>query len=218
MIETGVYFGELHSYHDLELILSGVDIPPAIPKTAYVDVPGADGSIDMTEVHGDVKYNDRDITFTFTAARSMNNSDWEEFKTAVSNVINGKACKITLDKDEDYFYQGRCEIDSYAVDRRIRQIIVRARCKPWKFRQNETVVEVPLTAADKVVMLTNARRTVVPVISCTDDDTKVSIDGATFTLSKGTHKILDIQLREGTSSVTVSGSGVVTFTYQEGEL
>ena len=66
MIETGVLFNNIHSFYDLDLILSAVEVPPAIPKMVYVDIPGADGSLDLTEAHGEVKYNDRTISMLFT--------------------------------------------------------------------------------------------------------------------------------------------------------
>ena len=66
MIETGILFGNIHSFYDLNLILSAVDIEPAKPKTTYVDVPGGDGSLDLTEALGEVKYYDRTHKFTLT--------------------------------------------------------------------------------------------------------------------------------------------------------
>ena len=56
MISKGISFDNIHSFYDLNLILSGVEITPAKPKTNYVDIVGGDGSIDMTEAHGDVKF------------------------------------------------------------------------------------------------------------------------------------------------------------------
>ena len=109
MIEKGVLFGNIHSFYDLNLILSAVDIPPAKPKTSYVDVPGADGDVDLTEAHGEVKYSDREITFTFTMnpAGDLSESAWTEKKTEVSNELNGRSMKITLDKDDEFYWLGK---------------------------------------------------------------------------------------------------------------
>ena len=62
----GVKFGHIHSYSNLNLILSEVSIQPATPKTNYIDVPGADGSIDQTAALGEVRFNDRDCEFLFS--------------------------------------------------------------------------------------------------------------------------------------------------------
>jgi hypothetical protein len=71
------------------------------------------------------------------------------------------------------------------------------------------------------VTLTNGRKTVVPNIVCTGEVT-ITHNGNEYKLNAGTHKILDIQLCEGETSVTVSGTGngtgTVAFVYQEGDL
>lgn len=217
MIETGVYFGETHSYYDLNLILSAVDIPPAPPKTNFVEVPGADGSVDLTEAHGEVKFSDRECSFTFTMLPT-DSSTYEEKKTEVSNLLNGRMLKITLDKDDDYYYLGRCEVSNYESDRNIKQIVITATVKPYKFKQNVTIMKFDLSDTPRAVSLVNSRKTVSPTIECTNDNTVIAFDGATFNLSAGTHKVLDIQLKEGNNAVTISGKGSVTFTYQEGAL
>lgn len=46
---TGVSFGNVHSYDDLELILSSFKITPPKPKTYRINIAAADGDIDITE-------------------------------------------------------------------------------------------------------------------------------------------------------------------------
>ena len=221
MINKGVSFGNVHSYNDLDLILSACEIPPAEPKVNYIDLPGGDGSLDLTEAFGEVKYNDREgcqFTFSMNPAGGLTDADFEAKKTEASNALNGKQCKITLDKDTDYYYIGRCTVSEYLSDKRLRQIVVTARVKPWKYKQDETVVRQTLSTTERTITLTNARKTVIPSITCTNDDTKVTFGTFQTTLSAGTHRILDIQLAEGANAVNISGSGTITFTYQEADL
>ena len=213
----GIHFDDVHSFDDLSLVLSGKDIPPATPKTTYIDIPGADGSLDLTEAHGEVKFKDRDCKFTFTMLPS-DTTDWEEKKTEISNLLNGKVCKITLDTDEDYYFEGRCTVDDYLQDRNLKQFVITAKVKPYKFKQYVTVVTVTLSGTPKSVHLSNGRRAVSPTIECTNDNTVIVFGDATFNLSKGTHKLLDIRLKEDINTLTVSGAGTVTFSYQEGDL
>jgi len=217
MIETGVYFDNIHSFHDLNLILSSVDISPAKPKTTYIDIPGGDGSLDFTEAHGEVKFKDRECSFVFTVnpAEIMT---FEEKKTQVSNILSGTRRKITLDKDADYYYDARITIDDYLQDRNLKQITITATAKPYKLKQNETVVEVGLTSEEQEVILTNGRKSAIPIITATEDNATIEFDGMTIPMSAGTHKFLNVCLKEGNNPVTVSGSGTITFTYQEGEL
>lgn len=220
MIETGISFGEIHSYRDLNLILSAVDIQPAAPKTNYVDITGGDGSLDLTESLGEVRYNDRECSFTFSMnpAGGLSDADFEEKKTEVSNALNGKRFKIILDKDDLYYYSGRCEVSEYLSDRRLRQIVVNATVHPYKFKKNVTVISHELSSVDEVVTIRNSRRSVVPEITCTNDNTKCVLGTVEQMLSAGTHKILDFQLKHGNNLFTVSGTGTITFKYQEADL
>ena len=220
MIETGISFDDIHSFYDLNLILSAVEIAPAVPKEVYVDIPGADGALDLTEAHGEVKYSDRTHQFTLTMnpADDLSEAAWEEKKTEVSNRLNGRACRITLDKDPDYYWQGRCKVDDYKSNKRLRQFVVSARVRPYKFKQNETSLTFALSETGKTVSLLNSRRSVCPVINCTNDNTVIVFNGNTFKFNAGQHQNLGIRFTEGINQVTISGTGQVTFSYQEGDL
>lgn len=218
----GIKFGELHSFNDLNLILSACEITPATPKETYIELPGGDGSLDFTEVHGEVKYNDREackFTFTMNPSDGLSDEDWENKKKEVSNKLNGKYFeKIILDSDPGYYYQGRCRMEEYASDRRIRKIVVSARLKPYKYKKDITEKTFTLSSTAKTVTLINSRKTAVPEITCSADNQKIVFGSVTKTLSKGTHKVLDIQLVEGDNSIKISGSGTMKFIYQEADL
>lgn len=220
MIEKGISFGNIHSYRNLNLILSGSEIPPAKPKTIYVDIPGGDGSVDLTEANGEVKYSDRECKFTFTMnpMGDLSEDAWEAKKTEVSNALNGREFRITLDKDDRFYYLGRCEVSEYLSDRRIRQIVVTAKVKPYKFKQNVTLVKYELSNTEKTVYLRNGRKSVSPVIECTNDNTMIKFGNASYSLDAGSHKILEIRFAEGINQMNISGTGTITFSYQEAEL
>ena len=221
-IENGVLFqvvgssDTIHSYYDLNLILAPFVMPPAKPKISLLDIEGMDGSLDLTEANGEVKYYDREPKFTFTVFPE-DELTFEERQTIVSNALNGQVCKITLDKDSDYYYIGRCTVDEYLCDRRLCQIVITAIVAPYKIRHNATVVSVNLSTAEQDVILENGRKPVVPIINCTAA-ASITFNGVTARLAAGTHKILDFQLKQGNNVFTVFGSGTLKFTYQEGDL
>lgn len=215
MIETGIFFGDIHSFFDLNLILSAVNIPPAQPKTNYVEIPGGDTSIDLTEALGGVHFHDRECKFTFSV-NPADDKTFEERRMIVANALNGKRCNICLDKDPDYYYSGRITINEWLQDRNLKQFVIGARVAPYKYRRNETVVSVTLSNTPQKVILVNGRKKVVPVITCTGNTTIV-FGSATFNVSAGTHIMPDICLTEGANPVMVSGTGTVTFTYREGD-
>ena len=217
MINKGITINDIHTFYDLNLILSASEIPPAEPKTTYIDIPGADGSLDLTEANGEVKYSDRDLKFTFTIIPDATTT-FEEQRTEVVNAFNGKMCKVILDRDEDFYYQGRCSVDEYSAEKNLHQITLTIKAKPYKYKLNITKREFVLTQTPTTYTLANARKSVVPSITCTNDNTVITFNSGTYNLSAGKHKILDILFVEGNNLVTVSGNGTVTFEYQEGEL
>ena len=209
----GIWFGDIHSHEDLNLLLSNVDIPPATPKTNYVDIPGGDGSVDLTEALGGVKYEDRKCTFTFSVFPT---DDFEEKKREISNLLNGKRFKIVVDKDPDYYWLGRCAINTYESNKNVHKIAVGAVVAPYKLKHDETTVVVEAGESVKG-RLWNSRKSVVPTITCEANAT-ITHDGVEYELSAGTHKILNINLVEGYNELLVTSNGTVTFTYQEGDL
>lgn len=211
----GILFDDIHSYRDLNLILSKPVIPPAKVKVNMIDIPGGDGSIDLTEAHGKINYHDRDCTFTFAV---FPYEDFEEKKREVSNILNGKRFKITLDKDPNYYWVGRCFVNEYASDKKKYTIVVGATVAPYKLKQTETVYTFDL-GAEKTVVLSNERKWAIPTIETDEPSATVKIGGKTYTLpDAGTYRNPDICLVEGDNELTISGSGDITFTWREGAL
>lgn len=219
---NGVKFDDIHSYFDLHLILSGCSISPATPKTNYVDIPGGDGSIDLTEALGDVKYSDRTGKLVFSVLPS---DDFEEKKSEVANLLNGQKFKITFDKDPDWYYTGRCIINEHKCDKRVGTITVDLKLNPWKLKVNETIVRI---SGDRLFeyefILKNSKMPVCPTFT-----SKYGFDllfkGEWFsTIETNKVKWLDVQLTEGDNLVEIypsEGFGVdeeITITYQEGSL
>ena len=214
----GIAFGDIHTYDDLNLILSVCpDMPPAKAKTTYIDIPGGDGSLDLSEVHGEMKYSDRENKYTFSM-HPWDSVTWEEKMQEVSSLLHGKRFKMVLDKDEDFFWDVRVTIDEFSSEKSLHQIVIAVRAMPYKYKTDVTKRTVQLSGQAQKVSLMNGRKSVCPVIECTNDNTVVVFGGAAFNLSAGKHEVLDIQLKQGLNEVTVSGTGTVTFTYQEGEL
>lgn len=137
----GTDFGGVHSHYDLNLIQQKVEVDPAEPKLNMIEIPGADGAVDLTEQPaGRVVYKTRKITWTFALYPGEN---WDAKHAQVSNALNGRRANITLDTDPGYYYQGRLSVAKHNVDGLLRQIIVEAVCQPYKLKQLQTRVFVP---------------------------------------------------------------------------
>ena len=67
------------------------------------------------------------------------------------------------------------------------------------------------------ITLVNSRKRVVPSITTTDSMT-ITFGGTSTIVNAGTFTIPTLELVEGNNTVTVTGTGNITFTYQEGGL
>lgn len=214
----GTMFGSIHSSLDLNLIQQSVEISPAQPKTNYVEIPGGDGSLDLTEALGEgARFYDREIKWTFALYPG---ADWYAKQAEVSNALNGLACHITPDGDEDYYYDGRLTVYAYKSDHRLRQITVKAVCRPFKRKKTETSVTSTLTTSNKSITLTNGRMPVVPTIKVTAK-TVITFGSYSATVEAGTYTLPQIRLKSGSNTLkakTSSGTGSITITYREGSL
>ena len=195
----GITFGNIHT-DDLNLILSSVNIPPAQPKTNYIDIPGTDGQIDVTEALGTVKYQMREAEFVFTTLPGHN---IEDTKRKVANAINGVYfSKIILDKDPEWYWQGRVNIDSYENEYPCDKITVKATLKPYKLRDNVLKFCSDKPQDTRTVVLYNENRVVLPKfitektgvrISCNGNSTYIgpntTFSSADFALKKGNNKL-----------------------------
>lgn len=88
--------------------------PPEV-KTQYVDIPGADGSLDFTEaLTGGIKYKNREGEWVFYAHHDYYDNWIDVYKTLLK-VLHGRYFKvgIALEDDPMYGYSGRIFVDSW---------------------------------------------------------------------------------------------------------
>ena len=54
-----------HSFRDFGLVLTSQEIGLPAPKTYIVEIEGRNGSLDLSESFGEIKYENRELKFTF---------------------------------------------------------------------------------------------------------------------------------------------------------
>lgn len=215
MLKNGVKFNDKHSIDNWDLLMVSKTIGQAIPKTIEIDIPGQDGKLDLTECYGQINYYNRTLEFTFDCFQDY--KSWAELLRQIKQHLHGKMQKIILDVDPDYYYYGRCKVDSFTNDKQIGHIMISCDCEPYKYKLEKTVIENDVIAK-KVCTYQNLYREVVPEITVTDT-AQIEFENATYSFSKGTFKNLNIVFKEGTNTVKIlSGSGKITFSYQEATL
>lgn len=231
---------EYHSYDDWGLYVTNTDcIGEPIQYTRYVEVPGRNGKIDLSEtVSGRPIYISRAIKINLAGTRYR--TSWDSIISTFRNEINGKVCKIQFDNDLGYYWHGRVcikdfssclnlgtftvdipEADPYKYD-------VNSSAEPWLWDPFNFETGVIIQADAEVIvgsgsvtinrghMLTCPQIVVSDLLSATFT---VEYKGVTYFLSSGTNTIPAI-LVGGDSDVTLTftGSATVQVVYRGGSL
>ena len=213
----GITFGNLHSYNDLKLILESKELGSPEVKVRKIDIEGADSSLDYTEFFGEPKY--EDVTHKFSFSTIVPQAQFLSLYSTVKNALHGKKMRIILDGDPLFYYLGRIKVMPFTNEKNIGKISVEADCEPFKYKLEKTVVSRAVSGT-QTISLTNSRKRAVPEVSITTSGSlNLVFQGSNiWDLGSGSYTLPELELVEGVNTVTVTGTGNITFTWQEGSL
>lgn len=186
------------------VLLDGFVLNPPEPKTSYIDIPGGNGFIDLTEaLSGDVIYSQREQEFTFAILYPYDN--WEVIKTRINNFLHGKSYSYRLTFDPDYTYRGRFTIQSYEhnayIDGIVGFIKVKVVAEPYKYKEHMTY---SLTApGGKWFYFSSGRKPVRPVIQ-TEMPCSVTWNRNKMDVGVGTFRLNDVLFSEGSNALYIN--------------
>lgn len=210
-----VIFDKKSAYDEWNIVLTKHDIPLPAPKISTVDIKGADGLLDLSEVlTGDILYNNRTLKLTF---EMMDDRDYFELITNISNFLHGRVVTVRLTKDSDFYYTGRASINQWECIKRKGVIVITVDCEPYKYALYETVRTITVNNQTKTISLPNSRKRVSPIIDATGTVT-LTFGGVEYDLAEGKQQLINFSLVEGDNVVKISGNGTVKITYRQGAL
>lgn len=210
----GVKFGNLHSWHDFQLLLTDKEIGTPAPKTALIDIPGGDGALDLTEAFGPVRYENRKLSFDFSTIVPM--AQFMEQFAKIQNALHGQKMEIALDADPGWFYVGRVSVNTWKADRRVGKITIDCDCEPYKYRRQSQTI----TLTDEGIVVAtfwNTRKSAVPTIYATGELT-VESPSTFITLNPGENILPEFVFGPGNNTLTFKGQGVAVVEWKEGGL
>lgn len=139
----GVSFDSIHT-SKFGIYLSKITLGTPKIKEYKIDIPGADGSLDLTDYFGSTNFDDRKITLTFTFPQRGSEllAVYSEFMTA----FHGKYIqRIIFDEDPDYHYTGRISVGDLSKST-LSKVSVECKCKPFKY--SNTVSTIVMNVSD----------------------------------------------------------------------
>lgn len=102
-----------HSFTDFGLAIGNTNYIEA-PEydTYYVNVPGRDGFLDLSEtIAGRVIYRQRKISIEFGGKGECN--EWDAKMSDIRNKFHGKTVQLIFDNDPEWYWTGRADINDY---------------------------------------------------------------------------------------------------------
>lgn len=201
-------------YPDQRLIVGGVDLTtefqmilidgfvlnPPEPKFYMIDIPGGNGTIDLTEaLGGDVSYKNREQEFTF---KLIYPDRFETMKTLVSNFLHGKYFEYQLTWDPGYTYRGRFQVVSYShiakAKGKLGEIVIKTTSDPYKYKEDQ-ILYVNGVGGKKVTCV-SGRKPVRPIIQSARS-VLVYWNGHSIQVPAGTHRLNDVLFHEGGNDI-----------------
>ena len=132
MIQS-ITFGDKNTWEDWKILPTERPVfAPPKQKTTYIDIPGGNGTLDLSEsLTGYPIYENRSGTFEF---RVMNGYKlWQERYSEIMDYLHGRTMKAILADDPDWFYNGRFSIDSWKSGDTWSSITIGYNVEPYKW-------------------------------------------------------------------------------------
>lgn len=233
-MSTGVTFDDrIHTERDWGLKLLSVYIPMPDPKTQILDIPGGDGSIDLTEINGRPAYNDRDGVELVFDLMDGSYESWFLKYSQFAAEVHGRKVKMVLDDDPDHYYMVRLKLDGKKSNPVYGQITFSGTAEPFKYDLTATnepwlwdtfnfetgvireIEEVEITAENNKVTIIGAGIDTPPVFVVSQaDNLKLTYGGRTYTLKVGRNRFPAVQVGKEDVTLTFSGTGKFEVEYR----
>jgi len=203
----GVRFGDKHSVEDYGAIMNYARITPPAVKENYVDIAGGNSSVDLTEAVSGVTFEDGSISFMFTLYSRQQ-------KDRMKDNLHGKRLKIILERDPDFYYDGRLSVTKEEMLGSLFVLYIEARVYPYKMENHMTIHTEDISFRKEIILL-NSRMPTMPTI-IVKGRIRIAYSGISLILNSGEYQIPEITLYEGINRLEVSGDGNIQLKYRKG--
>lgn len=207
--------------------------------TNLVTIPGRDGSIDLTElVRNRPIYGDRSGSFDFIVDNDHEN--WEVIRWKIVSTLHGKRMKMVLEDDPGYYWEGRFSVGDWETGPWYSTITISYVVGPYKFKIDSSdsydIIwdlfdfenDYDYYAALHNIVLNNSTYTAtiigrdypfpVSATLTTNGEVTASFGGVTKTLTPNAPYAELGRAAQGENTLTVSGTGTVSISFQGGML
>jgi len=224
-----------HTYTDWGLLQVGkAYVSPPEVQELFVDVPGLDGSLDLTQaLDGLVHYKSRQFVSTYKCIASR--EEWPKIYTEIMNWLHGQKVKVTLDDDRESYYEGRFTVESPTFNKHFWTFQISGTVDAYKYKHNSSLGDwdwdpfvfdadiardyskIEVSGTNTVIVIGYAMPTT-PTFVCSDTMT-LTVDGINkYELPKGESIIPGLTVQEREYIFKFDGYGTVSVDFKGGEL
>lgn len=200
--------------------LAACELSPAEYQQKLVEVPGRDGSLDLSAAltNGAPAYHSRELTVKLECSEGNRLTRAAAINTMV-NWLDGWRVDIVLPDDPDHYITGRVSVAKEYNDNAHAAVTVTAVCDPWRYSQLERIYTLLADETEQTMLLANdGRRTAVPLLSISGGTVLLKYGSYSWALGDGTYQLPDLVLPQGGGTLTYSGTGTVGIRYREAVL
>ncbi len=231
---TGVTLdGRIHTERDWGLKLISIYLPMPSPKTQTIDIPGGDGSIDLSEINGRPTYKDREGVQLVFDLLDGDYTTWLMKYSEFAAEVHGRTIKMVLDDEPEHYYMVRLELNSEKTNPIYSKITLSGSAEPFKYdllSSGEpwlwdifnfqtgvirTLMDVEITSTDRTVTILGAGIDNPPVFVVTEANNLQLIHGGrTYTLKVGRNRFPAVRVGKEDVTLTFSGTGKLSIEYR----
>lgn len=206
----GIYINGKYT-GDMDLVMTERNIGTPEAQTYKVDVPGRNGSLDLSEfLTGDIRYSNRTLNFKFIAAGSR-----EKILAVIDEMMlfHGQQAEIILDDYLNYFYKGRVSV-GINDNGHYAELEMSVDAEPFRTARKKRSFSYTATSSKECLILNNGM-SIVPMVTTTAAVTIIRNDQR-VSISAG-HSYMDnfFKLEHGTNTFIIEGNATVTFEFTE---
>lgn len=217
--------GSKNTYTDFGLIpMSRPVVLPPEPKVSYLDIPGRNGALDLTEtITGNITYENRQGSWKFVVDK---NRDWVEVYSELLSFIQGRFLRVILEDDPLYYYEGRLNISEWSSEKNHSVITINYILDPFKYEVVEAIDEryqeitKNLVTEPFVFSFDSYTKVIEAIVICGNYgniDVVASIGKINYPCRMGKN-ILPIFHVNGNDTFKIEGNCEVTIRYRKGRL
>ena len=206
------------SMASLGWLRESVNFPTPQSQTDTLVVPGRNSPIRYTQASGRVSYQPRSFEILLSVLGSR--AAFNEKVSEVANRFAGQLLPVICSEEPELYALGTLELaPTYEPLTGKGQLTLS--CSDgdaYRYHVQETVVTV---TGGGTVILDNDYMPVVPVVTVTAETAlswQVGGDAFQKSVSAGTWEFPELELQAGRNTLSVAGTGTVTFRYREGRL